>query len=170
MEEFRRKRTDVNQKDLHAKWSGVYELYYLDLANGLRRGELLSLEGTDIDFRRRTLRIQRSISRQSGKVVKMLLKMKDAYRTMLVQNEAISVLKEQRRKAGNGPYVFSSPNRRFHVARQVLHRLQRFLKRTGLPRLCLRHTFAVLAHQNGADMKTVSGILERGTSGGVRFL
>lgn len=59
-----------------AKRSGVYELYYLDLATSLRRGERLGLKWTDIDFQRRTLRIQRSISRQNGGVGEALLKTK----------------------------------------------------------------------------------------------
>ena len=52
-----------------ARDSGVYELYYLDLATGLRRGELLGLKWTDIDLDRGVLKIQTShlaAKRQSG--------------------------------------------------------------------------------------------------------
>ena len=59
-----------------ARDSGVYELYYLDLATGLRRGELLGLKWTDVDLDRGVLKIQRAISRQNGKVVEAPLKTK----------------------------------------------------------------------------------------------
>ena len=62
-----------------ARDSGVYELYYLDLATGLRRGELLGLKWTDVDFQHGVLKIQRAISRQDGKVVEAPLKTKNAY-------------------------------------------------------------------------------------------
>ena len=84
-----------------ARDSGVYELYYLDLATGLRRGELLGLKWTDIDLDRGVLKIQRAISRQNGKVVEAPLKTKNAYRTLPLSADAISVLKMQKCKVGN---------------------------------------------------------------------
>ena len=77
-----------------AKRSGVYELYYLDLATGLRRGELLGLKWTDIDLQRKTMRIQRSIARQNGSVGEVPLKTKNAYRTLPLSEDAVEVLKE----------------------------------------------------------------------------
>ena len=46
---------------------------------GLRRGELLGLKWTDIDFQRKTLRIQRCIARQNGGNVKTVSGMMGHY-------------------------------------------------------------------------------------------
>ena len=50
----------------------------------------------------------------------------------------------------------------------VLHMLQRVLKRAGLERIRfhdLRHTFSVLALQNGMDVKTLSAMLGHYSAG-----
>ena len=101
-----------------ARDSGVYELYYLDLATGLRRGELLDLKWTDVDLDRGVLKIQRAISRQNGKVVETPLKTKNAYRTLPLSADAISVLKMQKCKVGNSEWVFPSPIGGPHVPGQ----------------------------------------------------
>jgi len=49
-----------------AKDSGVFELYYLELATGLRRGELLGLKWEDIDLERGDLQVKRQIARIDG--------------------------------------------------------------------------------------------------------
>ena len=151
-----------------AKDSGVYELYYLDLATGLRRGELLGLKWTDVDLDRGVLKIQRAILRQNGKVVEAPLKTKNAYRTLPLSADAIDVLMQQRRKTGNSEWVFPSPTGGPMSPDSVLHMLHRVLKRAGLPKVRfhdLRHTFATLALQNGVDVKTVSGVLGHFSAG-----
>ena len=151
-----------------ARDSGVFELYYLELATGLRRGELLGLKWEDIDLERGDLRVRRQVSRINGEVVEAPLKTKNAYRTLPLAEDTVGVLKEQRKKVGNSPWVFPSPNGGPISPDSVLHMLHRVLKRAGLPKVRfhdLRHTFATLALQNGVDVKTVSGMLGHFSAG-----
>lgn len=151
-----------------ARESGVFELYYLELATGLRRGELLGLKWEDIDLERGDLRVKRQISRINGEITEAPLKTKNAYRTLPLAKDTIDILKEQREKVGSSPWVFPSPNGGPISPDSVLHMLHRVLKRAGLPRVRfhdLRHTFATLALQNGVDIKTVSGMLGHFSAG-----
>ncbi len=151
-----------------AKDSGVFELYYLELATGLRRGELLGLKWEDIDLERGDLRVKRQIARINGEVVEAPLKTKNAYRTLPLAEDTVSVLLEQKKKVGDSPWVFPSPTGGPISPDSVGNMLHRVLKRAGLPSLRfhdLRHTFATLALQNGVDVKTVSGMLGHFSAG-----
>ena len=151
-----------------AKESGVFEFYYLELATGLRRGELLGLKWEDVDLEQGDLRVRRQIARINGEVVEAPLKTKNAYRTLPLAEDTVSILLEQKKKVDGSPWVFPSPTGGPISPDSVLHMLHRVLKRAGLPRVRfhdLRHTFATLALQSGVDVKTVSGMLGHFSAG-----
>ena len=153
---------------LEAKHSGVFEMYYIELATGLRRGELLGLKWEDIDFSTQTLRVRRQVGRINGEVREAPLKTKNAYRTISLGTDAVGILKQQREKHPSSSYVFPGPTGGPIAPDSVLHMLHRVLDRAGLPEIRfhdLRHTFATLALQNGVDVKTVSGMLGHFSAG-----
>ena len=152
-----------------AKRSGVFELYYTELSTGLRRGELLGIKWEDINFNTGSVYIQRQITRVNGKVQESPLKTKNAYRQIILPTDVLKILKEKKeREAGFSSYVFSSPTGGPMCPDSMLNMLHRVLKRAGLEKIRfhdLRHTFSVLALQNGVDVKTLSGILGHYSAG-----
>ena len=154
---------------LEAKHSGVFEMYYIELATGLRRGELLGLKWEDIDFVNQTLRVRRQVGRINSEVREAPLKTKNAYRNISIGADAVGILREKKKQDGGcSEYVFPSPTGGPMSPDSVLKMLHRVLERAGLPELHfhdLRHTFATLALQNGVDVKTVSGMLGHFSAG-----
>ena len=115
-----------------ARRSGVFELYYIDLTTGLRRGELLGLKWSDIDLDKGIIHVRRQVLRQNGKIVEAPLKTKNSYRNIAIGADAVKVLKGMEQK---DEYVFPSPFGGPMSPDSVLHMLQRVLKRAGLERI-----------------------------------
>ena len=150
-----------------AKRSGVYEMYYIELATGLRRGELLGLRWQDIDWKNGIIKVRRQVARVNGEIVEAPLKTKNSYRAVSISPQAIEVLKHQKAKT-NDQYVFPSPNGGPISPDSVNNMLKRVLERAGIPKVRfhdLRHTFATIALQNGVDIKTISGMLGHFSAG-----
>ena len=150
-----------------AKESGVYELYYLDLATGLRRGELLGLKWEDIDLQNGIIHVRRQVARVDGEVKELPLKTKNSYRNISISQDAVAML-TQMEAHRSSDYVFPSSTGGPISPDSVNNMLHRVLKRAGLPSIRfhdLRHTFATLALQNGVDIKTVSGMLGHFSAG-----
>ena len=150
-----------------ARETGVYEMYYIALSTGLRRGELLGLKWQDIDWKNGVIKVRRQVARVDGEIVEAPLKTKNSYRAVTISQQAIEVLKQQKAKT-NDVYVFPSPNGGPISPDSVNNMLKRVLTRAGIPKVRfhdLRHTFATIALQNGVDIKTVSSMLGHFSAG-----
>ena len=127
-----------------AKRSGVYEMYYIELATGFRRGELLGLKWQDIDWKNGIMKVRRQVARVDSQIVEAPLKTKNSYRAVSISPQAIEVLREQKHKT-NDAYVFPSPNGGPISPDSVNNMLKRILERAGIPKVRfhdLRHTFS----------------------------
>ena len=111
-----------------AKESGVFEMYYVELATGLRRGEILGLKWEDLDLERGDLRVKRQVSRINGEVVEAPAQDEERLPDAAAGGGHDSRPEEQKKKAGGSPWVFSLAYWRPISPDSVLHMLHRVLK------------------------------------------
>ena len=141
-----------------AKASGVYEMYYIVLSTGLRRGELLGLKWEDIDWKDGIITVRRQVARVDGEIVEAPLKTKNSYRAVSISPQAVEVLEQQKAKTRDA-YVFPSPNGGPISPDSVNNMLKRVLERAGIPKVRfhdLRHTAASTMIANGVDIVTAA--------------
>ena len=156
-------RDELQRFLIQAKAEGYYELFLLDLATGLRRGELLALQWDDLDFETGVLTISKQVSLVRGKIVMSVPKTKSSIRKLVLPPAVVQVLREYRESV-HSRWMFPSPVLEDMPLNpgSVYDRLQLILEHTSCKQVRfhdLRHTFATLALQNGMDVKTLSAML-----------
>lgn len=146
---------------------------YLLITTGLRRGEACGLQWDDVDFKNKTISVNRSVTYtpESGIVVAKP-KTTTSIRTIPVMNTTMQLLRQlKREQQQEHPYtvltkafVFPSLDSPFAARdpNNITRKMRRFIKRAGLPNVSphdLRHSCATLLLGSGADIKSVQQIL-----------
>ena len=99
---------EIQRLLIQAKEDGCYELLLLELATGLRRGEILALRWSDLNFRTGALRVERQVHRVRGELVVSPPKTRAGNRTVLLPAPVLNVLKTYK-KGVHSRWMFPSP-------------------------------------------------------------
>lgn len=139
----------------------------LGLYTGMRIGELCALQFKDIDFKNKTITINKTLQRiydptkdiNPSEIQITSPKTESSNRVVPITNDVIKIL--EKLNTGNENYILTG-TKKWCEPRTFRRSYQTFMKKIGVEPLkfhSLRHTFASMNIENGADIKTISEIL-----------
>lgn len=146
----------------------LYTAWHTLAYTGLRRGELLGLEWSDIDFKNKTISINRTLVSINGRLSVQSPKTKRSTRTISLDDSTVQVLKDWKLEQKKSFFKHGIKSRNIVVTNTVggyfdfanfRDDLQTFISKHKLKQFSvhsLRHTHASLLFEAGIEPKTIS--------------
>lgn len=156
-------REEIQRFIIQAAYDGYYELFLLEFATGMRRGEICGLQWNDLNFNTGELSIRRQVVSVNDGVMVKKPKTKNSVRTVIIDTALLKVLYELKEKS-ESEWIFASPVKADSPLnpQTVYRKTQQILERAECKKVRfhdLRHTFATMSLENGMDIKTLSNMI-----------
>lgn len=153
-----------------AKHSRYYVVFFLAAYTGMRKGEILGLQWDDVDFDKRTIRVNKTLYKVKNEFVLAEPKTTSSIRHIYMDDDILRALRKHKVQQNlekmryGGVYqdhnlVFPKEDGTFLTPSAVNCTFLKYLKRFNLPRIRfhdLRHTHATILLEMGVHPKVVS--------------
>ena len=152
----------------YIKGSDFELLFLLDLATGLRQGELLALDWEHIDINKKEIKIDRSVKEvyiyddEETKHIETVFqtpKTINSFRTIPIPEVIIKVIKKYDNKQG---LLFHDSENKPLKGKNVSTQWRKILKECNIPHKkfhAIRHTYGSMLLKNGVDIETVGELM-----------
>lgn len=160
--------TEIEIIKKYLKNSNFELLFLLDLATGLRQGELLALDWEHIDLENKTIKVEKSVKEvyvyddENTRHIETIFqtpKTANSFRTVFLPNVIIDVLTKIKNKAG---LLFRDDEGNPLKGKNVSTKWTKILKECNIPHKkfhSIRHTYASMLLQKGVDIETVAELM-----------
>lgn len=138
----------------------IYLAVLLAITLGLRRGEILALKWSDIDFKKHTVNINKSLVYSNRQIKIDTTKTEKSNRVLLISNDLLNILEKEKHNgnASNDDYIILNlKNERFNPG-SFARRYTELRDRKGLRKVRfhdLRHTNATIMYKSGIKTKVM---------------
>lgn len=135
-----------------------YCAFRLLIYTGLRRGELLALEWNDVDFKNKTVNVNKTLTYGKGyKTIVNSTKTQNSIRTVDIDDETLKHLKNLKLQT-QSKLVFPNSKDGYQRLSNLQDRLNKYCKKANINKIRvhdLRHTHASLLFASGSTAKEV---------------
>lgn len=152
----------------YLKGSDFELLFLLDLATGLRQGELLALDWEHIDLKNKTITVERTVKEvyiyddENNKHIETIFqtpKTLNSFRKVSIPNTLVDILKKLKNKKG---LLFKDINDNPLKGKNISTKWTKILKECNIPHKkfhSIRHTYASMLLKKGVDIETVAELM-----------